>query len=170
MPIRARHNTHTEHHTSAADSSTEPHFRVRDGDRNGQSVRVAVAHSQVRAWAENYLDVVNRRDPDLIAELFALNATVEDPVGPSFYKGRDAIRGMFERAATDLSLMEVRRVRPISVAESYAAFAVVATTEMGGARQKVDVVSVLNFGDDGLITSMRAFWNFEEVRSVVPND
>jgi steroid Delta-isomerase len=137
--------------------------------QNGHSVRMSVAHSQVRAWAENYLDVVNRRDPDQIAELFALNATVEDPVGPSLYEGRDAIRGMFERAATALSLMEIRRATPISVAESYAAFAVMATTEMGGTRQEVDVVSVFHFGDDGLITSMRAFWNFEEVRSVGPN-
>jgi steroid Delta-isomerase len=133
-------------------------------------VRVSVEHSQVRAWAENYLDVVNRRDPDQIAELFALNATVEDPVGPSLYEGREAIRELFEQAATDLSLMEIRRTTPISVAESYAAFAVTASTEIGGARNEVDVVSVFHFGYDGLITSMRAFWNFEEVRSVAPDE
>jgi SnoaL-like domain len=65
--------------------------------QNGQSVRVSVEHFQVRAWAENYLDVVKRRDPDQIAELFALNATVEDPVGPSLYEGREAIRELFAR-------------------------------------------------------------------------
>jgi steroid delta-isomerase len=127
---------------------------------------VSVEHSQVRAWAENYLDVVNRRDPNEIAELFALHATVEDPVGPSFYEGRDAIRMLFEQAATDLSLIEIRLRTPISVAENYAAFAVMATTEIAVARNEVDVVSVFHFADDGLITSMRAFWNFEEVRSV----
>jgi steroid delta-isomerase len=131
---------------------------------------MTVAHSQVRAWAENYLDVLNRRDPDEIAALFASSATVEDPVGPSFYEGRDEIRGMFNQAATHLSLMEVRRTTPISVAESYAAFAAVATTEIGGARQVRDVISVMHFGDDGLIVSLRVFYNFEEDRSVVPDD
>ena len=138
--------------------------------QNGQSVRVSVGHSQVRAWAENYLEVVNRRDPDEIAALFARNATMEDPVGPSLYEGRDAIRAVFMQAATDLSLMEICRTTPTSVAENFAAFAVTATTEIGGVRNEVDVVSVFHFGDDGLIMSMRAFWNFEEVRSIAASE
>jgi steroid Delta-isomerase len=120
--------------------------------------------AQVRAWAERYLDVANRRDPDVTAALYAPDATIEDPVGHAKHEGRDAIRGMYSMAAEALTVMQLRRTSPISVAANHAAFALSATIELAGVRSDIDVVSVMHFDDDGLITSMRAFWNFDDAR------
>jgi steroid delta-isomerase len=128
-----------------------------------------VGPSQVRAWAQRLLDVEDSRDPDAIAQLFALDATFEDPVGGDILTGRDAIRATFAQAAINMSAVEIRRTTPISVAELYAAYGVTASIETQGSRRELDSVTVVHFGSDGLIASLRAYWNYEEMRSVGTN-
>jgi hypothetical protein len=127
---------------------------------------LAASHSLIRAWAEKFFKVVDSRDPNAIAKLFALNAMLEDPVGTSLCYGRDAIRHTFLKAASEQSGMEIRRMTPISVAANYAACGVLSAIDTAGARHEIDSIVILQFGDDGLVTSMRSFWNFDESRPV----
>jgi steroid delta-isomerase len=133
----------------------------------GKGIRVlAVAHSLIRAWAEKFLEVLDGRDPHAIAKLFALNATLEDPVGTSLCHGRDAIRQTFLKAAAEQFGTEIRRMTPISVAANYAACGVLVAIDTGGTRHEIDSIVIFHFSDDGLVTSMRSFWNMDETRSV----
>jgi steroid Delta-isomerase len=132
---------------------------------DGQNGPMPLTPGEIRTRADAYVATINSRDPDLIVQVFAPEATFEDPVGSPVHLGRGEIKEVFERAATTLQAMRLTRVSPISVATCHAAFALLAVIELNGATSEIDVVDVLTFDDAGLVSSVRAFWNFEDVRA-----
>jgi steroid delta-isomerase len=122
--------------------------------------------TQIRELADGYIAAINSRDADEIVKVVAADVTFEDPVGSPPHHGRDAVRALFEGAAQTLGAMKLTRVSPISVATNHAAFALLATIELTGATMEMDIVDVVTFGDDGLITHLQAFWSYDEVRAL----
>ncbi|MFC4048953.1 nuclear transport factor 2 family protein [Actinomadura syzygii] len=120
-------------------------------------------HPARRAARASMSAVVAGRRDDWLA-LFAPDALVEDPVGPSFldpagrgHRGRAALEAFWDQfiAAVD----EFR----FSVADSFAngpccANVATITTITNGAAMTIDCVLVYTVDDAGLITSLRAHW------------
>ncbi|MET7998730.1 nuclear transport factor 2 family protein [Amycolatopsis sp. NPDC005232] len=104
-------------------------------------------------------------DKDGWLALFAPDAVVEDPVGPSMFdeqgKGHHGREGI--GAFWDLTIAHVERFEFV-IRDSFAAGAecanigTITTYLPGGYRVDTDGVFVYRAGEDGLITSMRAFW------------
>jgi ketosteroid isomerase-like protein len=100
--------------------------------------------------------------------LFAPDAVVEDPVGPSMFdaegKGHHGPEGI--SAFWDMTIGNVERFEFV-IRDSHAAGDEVAnvgtiTTYLpGGYRVDTDGVFVYRVGEDGLIRSMRAYWETE---------
>ncbi|MFD9892663.1 nuclear transport factor 2 family protein [Amycolatopsis sp. NPDC059027] len=100
--------------------------------------------------------------------LFAADGVVEDPVGPSMFdaegKGHHGHEGI--AAFWDATIANVERFE-FEIRDSHAAGDEVAnvgtiTTYLpGGYRVDTDGVFVYRVGEDGLIRSMRAFWETE---------
>ena len=111
---------------------------------------------------ERYLRAVASGTAADIAACYAEDATLEDPVGSEPRRGRAAIErfyGAIEGARREAKLIALR------VAGSSAAFYFLVRTEHGEQVTEVEPIDVMTFDENGLITSMRAFWGSEDVRS-----
>jgi ketosteroid isomerase-like protein len=130
-----------------------------DPDLEQPAARVAAWHS---------MTAVARGAKDEWLGLFAPDAVVEDPVGPSMFdaegKGHHGHDGI--SAFWDATIAQVQRFEFV-IRDSHAAGAEVAnvgtiTTYLpGGYRVDTEGVFVYRVAGDGLIVSMRAFWETE---------
>jgi steroid delta-isomerase len=108
-----------------------------------------------------YLELVSAGRSDAIAELYADDATVEDPVGGEVHIGRQAVRGFYENLAGVKAVAEVVTLRALG---HEAAFFWNLTVDLGeGNKMRIDIISVMSFDGEGKITSMKAYWGPENV-------
>lgn len=107
-------------------------------------------------------------------DLFAVDAVVEDPVGPSVFdpegeghRGRDGLAAFWDLAIAQTSRIEFH------VHESFAAGSEVANVGFvrsflpDGSVMDAEGVFVYHVGDDGLLESMRAFWEFDRAMNTL---
>lgn len=115
---------------------------------------MAASNDHIRQTIERYIAFVNAGDADAIAELYAENATLEDPIGTEPGHGREAVRKFYESAASGGVKLELSGSPRVVAGE--AAFPMRAHV---GPQATIEIIDVMVFDDDGLIQSMRAFWS-----------
>ena len=109
---------------------------------------VAAVHAYVAAFEAGSADAV--------AALYAVDATVEDPIGAPVHQGRDAIRSFYAQSMqTDPKLT---LEGPVRVAGVYAVFPFAAHLNYDGGAKRIDVIDSFRFNDANEIVEMRAFW------------
>lgn len=119
--------------------------------------------ARVAAW--NSMNAVVRGAKQEWIALFAPDAVIEDPVGPSMFDpegrghhGHDGISAFW-----DLTIAKVERFE-FTIRDSFAAgrevanYGTITTFLPGGYRVDTDGVYVYRVDEAGLVTSMRAFW------------
>ena len=116
---------------------------------------MSVTAEHVRNVFQRYCELVTAGDFDAIASLYAEDATVEDPVGSAPHRGREAIREFYRASAGAVRLELEGRVRS---AGSEGAAAMIARPAADPS-VRVETLDVMTFRDDGLVTSMRAYWS-----------
>ena len=109
-----------------------------------------------------YLELAAQGRPDDIVDLYAQDATVEDPVGGEVHIGREAIRGFYSMIPAGDNATEMFTLRTLG---QEAAFYWALTVELGGNRVRIEIISTMTFNDDGKIASMKAYWGPENVIS-----
>src|SRR5579884_1495628 len=110
-----------------------------------------------------YISLVAKGSADDIAELYADDATVEDPVGGEVHIGRQAIRGFYaaiENAERETELVTLR------VAGNEAAFHFKLTVTAGEHRMLIEPIDVMVIGADGKVTAMKAYWSPDNVNQL----
>jgi steroid Delta-isomerase len=115
---------------------------------------------QIADTVSRYLSLVAKGSADDIAELYADDATVEDPVGGEVHIGRQAIRGFYsaiENAERETELVTLR------VAGNEAAFQFKLTVIAGEHRMVIEPIDVMVIGADGKVTAMKAYWSADDV-------
>lgn len=122
---------------------------------------MSITAEHVRNVFERYCRLVTAGDFDAIARLYATDATVEDPVGSTPHRGRDAIREFYRASAGSVRLELEGRVRS---AGNEAAAAMIARP-VANPSMRVETLDVMVFGDDGLIASMRAYWSADTIHA-----
>ena len=115
---------------------------------------------QIAETVNRYISLVAEGTADDIAELYADDATVEDPVGGEVHIGRQAIRGFY--SATDGLERECELVT-LRVAGNEAAFQFRLTIKAGNGGMLIEPIDVMVFGDDGKVTAMKAYWSADHV-------
>ncbi|QYG95579.1 SnoaL-like domain-containing protein [Iamia sp. SCSIO 61187] len=126
-----------------------------------------------RAASQRSMAAIEAGDRDGWLALFAPDAVVEDPIGPSMFDpeghghhGPDAIAAFYD------TVIGPNRVR-FAIRESYACGSEVAnvgtiTTTLGdGSQAVVEGVYTYRVGADGRIVALRAFWEVDAI-SFVP--
>ena len=113
--------------------------------------------SQATAIVDKYLDASTRQDVAAISKLYADHAVVEDPVGTEPHRGIEAITGFYTRSLAGGARMQ--RVGSVRCAGNSAAFCF--DVHVGG--MKIEVLDVFEFGLDGKIVSMKAYWGPDNV-------
>ena len=115
---------------------------------------------QITAVVNRYISLVSNGTADDLVELYADDATVEDPVGGEVHIGRQAIRGFYssvEGVARQCELVTLR------VAGHEAAFHFKLTVTAGDTKMVIEPIDVMVFDSDGKISSMKAYWSPETV-------
>lgn len=107
-----------------------------------------------------YIGLVAKGSADDIAELYADDAIVEDPVGGEVHIGRQAIRGFY--AAVENTDRECELVT-LRVAGNEAAFQFRLTVTVGDNRMLIEPIDVMVFDDDGKVSAMKAYWSADNV-------
>ena len=119
-----------------------------------------VSAEHITSMVHRYLELVATGNADQITELFADDATVEDPVGGGeVHIGRSAIHGFYKNIENAKRATELRTLR---VAGHEAAFLFVITVDAGGHQVRIEPIDVMVFNSDGKIASMKAYWSFAD--------
>jgi steroid delta-isomerase len=113
----------------------------------------------LQGFVQRYLDTVANGKADDVAALYAEDATLEDPVGGGeVHIGRQAIAGFYKVMESGGELeTELLTFR----AGGHEAAFVFAIT-VGGA-MRIEPIEVMTFGEDGQITSMKAYWGPQNI-------
>lgn len=106
----------------------------------------------VVATVDRYILAICSKDVADILEIFAQDATVEDPVGTDVYKGHAAIQRFYERAL-DMNIL-LERTGAVRIAANEAAF----PCQMITAEMTIDVINWLQFDECGKVQSLRSIW------------
>ena len=120
-----------------------------------------------RSLYERYPGLVTKGDVDGIVDLYAEDATIEDPIGSELHRGREAIRAFYASAA---GTVRMKLTGPVRVAGHEAAAPFVVLIGPEGQQQALDIISVMSFDESGRITSMRAFWSMDAMRPATSDD
>jgi steroid Delta-isomerase len=116
---------------------------------------VAASTDRIREVVESYVRLVGSGTSDEIVALYAEDATVEDPVGTDLRVGHGAIKEFY---ATLDGLEQETRLLTLRIAGGEAVFHFEIVTRAGGATYTLAPIDAMTFDDDGLVTSMRAYW------------
>jgi steroid delta-isomerase len=108
---------------------------------------------------------VARGDKAAWLALFAPDALIEDPVGPSFldtegkgHRGLDAIAAFWDSYVGSIDRFHFHVRDSFANGPCCANVAAIRTTLKDGSTMTIDCVLVYTVDEDGLITSLRAHW------------
>ncbi|MEV0250992.1 nuclear transport factor 2 family protein [Nocardia sp. NPDC050712] len=119
---------------------------------------------QIRDVVEQYVKLVGSGPTEDIVQLYAPDATVEDPIGTEPRVGHEAIREFYEVIA-NLDRETELRPETVRIAGNHAAFLFTLVTKFGDQRFTLSPIDVMEFDDAGKITRMRAYWSQEDMSS-----
>ncbi len=113
--------------------------------------------STMKAAMQAYVDHFNRSDAAALADLFADDATVEDPVGSPVKRGKAEIAAFYKMAVATGARLEL--AAPVRASHgNAAAMAFNVRLNMPEGKAHIQVIDVMTFDDAGKFASMRAYW------------
>jgi steroid delta-isomerase len=121
---------------------------------------------QIADTVNRYITLVAKGSADDLVELFADDATVEDPVGGEVHIGRKAIHGFYAALESMENVERECELVTLRVAGNEAAFHFRLTVKAGGPPSSgmvIEPIDVMAFGDDGKVTAMKAYWSPDNV-------
>lgn len=120
--------------------------------------------SKIDAAVGAYIDLLTNGTAEQIADLFAADATVEDPIGADIRNTREQlvefysiITGMEEHVAT---------LNWKKIAGDTAVFEFTLVTGTSDMRFEITPIDIMVFDADGKISSMRAVWEPSDLKQL----
>ncbi|KRW57593.1 nuclear transport factor 2 family protein [Pseudomonas sp. TTU2014-080ASC] len=121
--------------------------------------------AQMKQALHAYIDAFNRADLEAIVALYAPDASVEDPYGSPAKTGHTAIREFYASSLQSGAKLELDAPIRASMADAAAmAFTAVVKTPENVIR--VSVIDLMTFNEQGLITSMRAYFGQSDIQTL----
>jgi len=128
------------------------------------TVEQADLADKIDAAVDAYVELLNNGTAEQIADLYAPDATVEDPIGADIRNTREqlvefysVITGMDERTAT---------LKWKKVAGDTAVFEFTLVTKTSGLAFEITPVDIMVFDENGKVKSMRAVWRQEDLKQL----
>lgn len=126
-----------------------------------------------RASQRSY-SAVARKDKEEWLALFAEDALLEDPVGPSFFdasgrghRGREAIAAFWDLAIAPVAEFRLTIRDSFANGNACANIGTFSTRMEDGTLADTDLIAVYRVDDRGLITSMAAHWEVDRTMATV---
>jgi steroid delta-isomerase len=120
--------------------------------------------NKIRETIAVYLERFSAGDREGWLDLFAADATMEDPVGTEIKHGREEIGKFWDESLSLADEITLKMVQGPAVIGNEAAWAMEAHAKSGDMRIVSGTIDVMTFDDDGRITTMRAFYRPEDAR------
>ena len=146
----------------AVDSSEAVVWDAPDGDNPAR-----------RASQRSYAAVAAKAKEEWLA-LFAEDAVLEDPVGPSFFDprgeghhGKDGIAAFWDLAIAPVAEFKFTIRDSFANGNACANIGTFSTVLEDGTMADTDLIAVYRLDDDGLIKSMAAHWEIERTLATV---
>ncbi|GAC84873.1 nuclear transport factor 2 family protein [Gordonia paraffinivorans] len=128
------------------------------------TVEQASLADKIDAAVDSYIELLNSGTAEQIADLYAPDATVEDPIGADIRDTREqlvefysVITGMEDRTAT---------LKWKKVAGDTAVFEFTLVTKTSGLAFEITPVDIMVFDENGKVKSMRAVWRQEDLKQL----
>lgn len=115
------------------------------------------------AVVHGYVEGFEKGDADLIAALFAEEATVEDPVGGEVLVGKTAIREFYGFSVATGAKLEL--LGDPRCAGEYIAFPFKVKLHFEGQDSVIEVIDTFRLNEAGKIVEMRAYWGPANMKS-----
>ncbi|WAC57711.1 nuclear transport factor 2 family protein [Gordonia sp. SL306] len=119
---------------------------------------------KINAAVDAYVELLNSGTAEQIADLYAADASVEDPIGADLRTTRDqlvefysVITGMDERTAT----LKWKRI-----AGDTAVFEFTLVTGTSGMKFEITPIDIMVFDAQGKVSSMRAVWEQSDLKQL----
>lgn len=109
-------------------------------------------YSDKVAVVNRYVEAFDKADMNIIRDIYASDAVVEDPVGTDLHVGIEAVCAFYEGALSSGAKLVV--TGPVRSAGNTAAFPF--QVKMG--EMSIDIIDIFEFNDEGKIISMKAYW------------
>lgn len=141
--------------------------------QDGQDVDAIEWHAPngdhpARAASQRSYAAVSAGDLDTWLTVYAEDAVIEDPVGPSMFDpegrghhGHDGIRAFWKAAIEPIARFRFVITDSHANGNHCANIGRITTTFDDGGESDTDLVMVYEVGDDGRVVSMRAYWEPE---------
>ena len=113
---------------------------------------------ELRSRITIYVGAINARDPLAIAALFAPDAVQADPASNPPNIGRDAIAAFFE-AGIGASESWTFTAKAVHTCAANVAIDFEIVVDVGGSTMTIDGIEVFTTDDEGLFTSVYAYWD-----------
>jgi steroid Delta-isomerase len=127
-----------------------------------------------RLAATASMDAVRRRSKADWLALFADDAVLEDPIGPSMFDpaglghhGREAIAAFWDKAIALPERFEFDIVDSFAAGSEVANVGTISAYFTGGTRVDTEGVFVYRVNSAGLIVSLRAFWETDRTMATL---
>lgn len=113
----------------------------------------------MQAIVNRYIQAFELADLDIIREIFAEDAMVEDPVGSEPKRGMEEITAFYQQGFQ--SGAKLRLTQPIRVAGNSVAFAF----EVVIGDMIISPIDVFEINASGKVQSMKAYWGNDNIQS-----
>ena len=130
-----------------------------------------------RRVSQRSLDCVSRKAKDEWLDLFAEDAVLEDPVGPSFFDpegkghaGREGIGAFWDMAIGPLVEFRATIHDSFANGNNVANIGVFSTTLGDGTKADTELVAAYRLNADGKIQSLRAYWEIDRMMQTLRKD
>ena len=128
------------------------------------TVEQAGLAEKIDAAVDSYIELLNSGTAEQIADLYAADATVEDPIGADIRDTREqlvefysVITGMDERTAT---------LKWKKIAGDTAVFEFTLVTKTAGLDFEITPVDIMVFDAEGKVSTMRAVWQQSDLKQL----
>lgn len=116
--------------------------------------------------SQKSVDRIREKDRDGWLDLFAEDAVIEDPVGPSMFdesgkgqRGKEAIAAFYDNTISMSEKVAIEIDHSIECGDEVARVGQIFITLPGGQVGQVDCVNIYKVGPDGKLVSLRSFWD-----------
>lgn len=117
----------------------------------------------ITATVGRYLDAVVAGNTDELADFYADDATLEDPVGTGVHIGRTAIHGFYAAALPASGMRRECELLTLRVCGHEAAFHFRLTITAGDSTIRIEPIETMVFDQDGKVAAMKAYWSESDV-------
>ncbi|CAI8318579.1 MAG: Steroid Delta-isomerase [Halieaceae bacterium] len=122
-----------------------------------------IDYATAKRVCETYTRSLEASDLETLLDLFADDASIEDPVGTPLREGKEVLRAFYAEACQGVAKAELTGSPRLAGNEVAFPFTVTAGTP----EQEIiiNIIDVFRFNDAGKVATMRAFWGPDNMNS-----